>query len=119
MRHSTRVSTLLTGFRSDEARTRAEEFLARCASRELAADASLTPTSLPNGAFILVEDGFVVVRTAGASGRRVVSCYGAAGTLLPPLARGETLSRSSARSSPSSRSPYAVSCSRCRRERKS
>lgn len=90
-RGSTRVCTLLAGFGSDEARARAEELLAHCARRELAAGASLTPTSLPNGAFILVEDGFVVVRTAGASGRRVVSCYGATGTLLPPLARGETL----------------------------
>ncbi len=85
------MRALLADFQSDEARATAEKLLAECATRELAAGASLTRTSLPDGGFIVVEHGFVVVRIAGASGRGVVSCYGAAGTVLPGLAPAETL----------------------------
>jgi CRP-like cAMP-binding protein len=68
----------------EEMRPGADQVLALAPQAELHSGAVRTISSFPDAQFVVVEEGFVVLRgTDPASGRGVVMCHGGPGTFLP------------------------------------
>lgn len=65
--------------------------LARSPVRRLRDGATERPDSLGDTSFVIVEEGFVVIRSAVAAGRGVILCHAGTGALLPAPLAGETL----------------------------
>jgi Crp-like helix-turn-helix domain len=83
-------SRLLDGLPPSELE-RAVEILASCASVEVDAGAPYFPASFSNVALLVVEEGFVIVRTAPRVSRSIITCEAGAGAVLLPPAAEETL----------------------------
>ena len=86
-----RFGLLLAGLSADEAE-QATAILASCSSIDVAAGAPYFRASLPPCAFLVIEEGFVVVRAAprGRS-RSIITCEAGPGRLMLPPSDDEVL----------------------------
>jgi CRP-like cAMP-binding protein len=67
------------------------EVLSSVVTRHLAAASSHRVESFRGAAFLVVDDGFVVIRSSSAGRRRLVTSYAGAGALVTPPEPGEIL----------------------------
>lgn len=74
-----------------EMSTEGVALLAESAVHRLAAGAEERSETMNGASFLIVEDGFVVIRSTGVEKRGVVLCHAGAGALLPAPLPGETL----------------------------
>lgn len=77
---------------SDSEAEAARKILEDCSGLEVAPGTSYTRSSLPDAALLIVEHGFVVLRsTRGRGSRAIVTCEAGAGIMLLPPAPNEVL----------------------------
>ena len=69
----------------------AVRLLADSETRHILAGRSERSDSFGDASFLIVEEGFVVIRSALAERRGVIVCHAGAGALLPAPLQGETL----------------------------
>ena len=74
-----------------EVNPNAVRLLAGSEVRRIAAGVSARSDSVGDASFLIVEEGFVVIRSALAARRGVILCHAGAGALLPAPLAGETL----------------------------
>ena len=83
------VSTLFDDLAEMSAKSAA--LLADAPVHQLAAGAEEPAETMDNASFLIVEEGFVVIRSTGVDKRGVVLCHAGPGALLPAPLPGETL----------------------------
>ena len=83
------VSTLFDDLAGISAKGAA--LLADASVHRLGAGAEEPAETMDNASFLIVEEGFVVIRSTGVDKRGVVLCLAGAGALLPAPLPGETL----------------------------
>ena len=69
----------------------AARLLADSETRHISAGHSARSDSFGDASFLIVEEGFVVIRSAPAERRGIILCHAGAGALLPAPLQGETL----------------------------